>query len=179
MCIYYYINIIFFCLKFKSKHGWPRCSRISITLALRSCTIWVLSIWNVVMLDWTWKTCFLLTMINQGSKVTSEKVSVLFCSAWSLLPYCKDKGVTLSWSSNSKTPRIFGPLLLKNIKISNAHNFGNTGPISKIPTLLRLEAWDLCPYKISWILVRVRWKIPILLDHLTWNDPCSSVLIIL
>jgi len=27
------------------------------------------------------------------------------------------------------------------------------------------------PYNISWILVRLRWKIPILLDHLTWNDP--------
>jgi len=29
---------------------------------------------------------------------------------------------------------------MKNIKISNAHNFGNTGPISKIPTLLGSEA---------------------------------------
>ena len=59
------------------------------------------------------------------------------------------------------------------IKISNAHNVRNTGPISKIPTLLSSEAWDLSPYKILWILVMVRWKIPILLDHLKWNDPQS------
>ena len=83
----------------------------------------------------------------------------------------RDKGVIINWSSNSKTPRIFHPILSKNIKISNAHNFGNTGPIVKIPTLLSSEAWDLSPYKILWILVRVRWKIPILLVHLTWNDP--------
>jgi len=28
-------------------------------------------------------------MINQGSEVTSEKLSVLFCSAWSLVLHCK------------------------------------------------------------------------------------------
>ena len=33
------------------------------------------------------------------------------------------------------------------------------------------EDWNLSPYEISWILVRVWWKIPILLDHLTWNPP--------
>jgi len=48
---------------------------------------------------------------------------------------------------NSKN--FFGPILLKNIKISNAHDFGTTGPISKIPTLLSSEARDLRPYKIS------------------------------
>jgi len=41
------------------------------------------------MLECTRKTCFLITTINQGSKVTSEKLSVLFSSAWSLPPYCK------------------------------------------------------------------------------------------
>jgi len=71
----------------------------------------------------------------------------------------------------AKLQEFFGPILSKNIKISNAHNFGKTGPILKIPTLLSSEAWDLNTYKISWILVWVRWKIPILVDHLTWNDP--------
>jgi len=65
---------------------------------------------------------------------------------------------------------IFCPILLKNIKISNVYNFGNTGPITKIPTLLSSEAWDLSPYQILWILEKVRWKIPVFLDHLTWND---------
>jgi len=74
----------------------------------------------------------------------------------------------------AKLQDFFGPILSKNINISNAHNFGNTGLISKIPTLLSSEAQDLSPYKISWILVRVRWKIPILLDHLTWNDPVAN-----
>jgi len=71
----------------------------------------------------------------------------------------------------AKLQEFFGPILLKNIKISNVHNFGNTGPILKIPTWLSSEAWHLSPHKISWILVRVKWKIPILLDHLIWNDP--------
>jgi len=44
-----------------------------------------------------------------------------------------------------KLQEIFRPILLKNIKISNDHNFGNTGPISKIPTLLSSETWDLSP----------------------------------
>jgi len=65
---------------------------------------------------------------------------------------------------------IFCPILLKNIKILNVYNFGNTGPITKIPTLLSSEAWDLSPYQILWILEKVRWKIPVFLDHLTWND---------
>jgi len=134
------------------------------------------------MLECTWKTCCLITTINQGSKVTSEKLSVLFCSALSLPLYCKILNENIHrlrsdnqlkfQQQNSKN------FLQENIKISNAHNFGNTGPISKIPTLLSSEAWDLFPYKISWILVRVRvkWKIPILLDHLTWNDPkCNEV----
>jgi len=41
------------------------------------------------MLECTWKTCCLISTINQGSKVTSEKLSVLFCSAWSLPLNCK------------------------------------------------------------------------------------------
>ena len=130
------------------------------------------------MFECTWKTCCLISTINQGSKVT-RKNFVLFCSAWSLPLYCKILNEKYSeikeWQSvEVRTPKfqeIFCPILLKNIKISNAHNFGNTGPISKIPTLLSSEAWGLSPYKILWILVRVRWKIPILLDHLTWNDP--------
>ena len=77
----------------------------------------------------------------------------------------------------AKLQEFFGPIILKNIEISNAHNFRNTDPISKIPTLLSSEAWDLSPYKISWILVRVRWKIPILLDHLTWNDPPAKLIL--
>ena len=83
---------------------------------------------------------------------------------------------TKEWHSvevpTAKLKEFFGPIISKNIKIPNTHNFGNTGPILKIPTLLSSEAWDLSPYKISWILVRIRWKILILLDHLTWNDPC-------
>jgi len=35
------------------------------------------------------KNMFLITTINQGSKVTSEKPYVLFCSAWSLPLYCQ------------------------------------------------------------------------------------------
>jgi len=64
----------------------------------------------------------------------------------------RDKGVTLSWSSNptAKIQELFGPILLKHIKISDAHNFRNTGPISKIPALLSSEASNLSPYKISW-----------------------------
>jgi len=38
-----------------------------------------------------------------------------------------------------KFQTFFGPLFLKNIKISIAHNFGNTGPVKKIPTLLILQ----------------------------------------
>jgi len=41
------------------------------------------------MLECTGKTFSLITTIDQGSKVTSEKLSVLFCSAWSLPLYCK------------------------------------------------------------------------------------------
>ena len=81
--------------------------------------------------------------------------------------------------STAKVHEFFGPILSKNPKISNVHNFGNTGLIFLIPTLLSSEAWDLSPYKISWILARVRWNIPIVLDHLTWNDPklliCPSI----
>jgi len=69
--------------------------------------------------------------------------------------------------TTAKLQEFFGPILLKNIKISNAHNFENTGPILKIPTLLSSEAWDLSPYKILRILVRVKWNIPILL--ITWH----------
>jgi len=74
----------------------------------------------------------------------------------------RDKGVTLSrpyqlWANVSdlyvtstechsvptaKLQEIFGPILLKKIKISNAHNFGNTCPIKEIPTLLSSEAGD-------------------------------------
>jgi len=35
------------------------------------------------------KLALLITTINQGSKVTSEKRPVLFCSAWSFPLYCK------------------------------------------------------------------------------------------
>jgi len=121
------------------------------------CTIWVIGIQNIVMLECTWKTCCLITTINQGSKVTSEKLSVLFCSAWSLLLYCKilnENTQIKEWQSvevpTAKLQKFFGSILLKNIKISNAHNFRNTGPIKKISTLLSSEAWDLSPYKISW-----------------------------
>jgi len=67
-------------------------------------------------------------MINQGSKVTSEKLPVLFCSAWSLPPNYKifrDKGVTLRTVEvpKAKLQELFFPILLKNIKSSNAHNF--------------------------------------------------------
>jgi len=51
----------------------------------------------------------------------------------------RDKGVTMTSSFNSKAPSNFWSNLLKSIKISNAGNFGNTGPISKIPTLLSSE----------------------------------------
>jgi len=132
------------------------------------------------MFECTWKTCFLITTVNQGSKVTSENFLCCFVqheafhlTAKYWMKIFRDKRVTLSWSSNSKTLRI----LLKNIKISDAHNFGNTGPILKIPTLLSSEASDLPLGKISWILVRVRWKIAILQDHLTWNDPLKFLLL--
>jgi len=42
--------------------------------------------------------------------------------------------------TTAKLQEFFGPILMKNIKISNAHAFGNTGPISKIPILLSSEA---------------------------------------
>jgi len=66
-------------------------------------------------------TCCLITKINQGSKVTSEKLSVMFCSAWNLALHCKildanvqRLGVTISLSSNSKIPKkIWSNLLEK------------------------------------------------------------------
>ena len=48
----------------------------------------------------------------------------------------------------------------------------------KNSNFVELRSLNLSPYKILWILVKVRWKIPILLDHLTWNDPlplCEGV----
>ena len=46
---------------------------------------------------------------------------------------------TKEWQSvevpTAKLQEFFGLIPLKHIKISNADNFGNTGPISKIPTL--------------------------------------------
>jgi len=46
---------------------------------------------------------------------------------------CRNDDQLKFQQQNSK---IFGPIFLKKIKISNAHNFGNTGPILKIPMLL-------------------------------------------
>jgi len=40
----------------------------------------------------------------------------------------------------AKLHKFCGPILLKNPKTSNAHSFGNTCLISKIPTLLSSEA---------------------------------------
>jgi len=125
------------------------------------------------MFECTRKTCCLITRINQGSKVTSKKLAVLFCSAWNLALYCKILneniqcvGVTISWSSNSKLPKLFWCNLEKHQNL-RSHNFGNTGPIKKIPTLLISEGWDLSHYKIPWILVRVRWNIQFC--WITWH----------
>jgi len=41
----------------------------------------------------------------------------------------KDNRVTMTWSSNNKTPRIFWSDSVEKHQISNAHNFENTGPI--------------------------------------------------
>jgi len=185
MDIYYYTNIIFFCLKIKNKHGWPRYSSISITLAFK------LKKWSQLKLHYlsyrylkyrhVWmhmKNMLPLTTINHGSKATSKKTCVVLFSMEPspLLQNIEWKYSEIKeWQSievpAAKLQEFFGPILSKNIKFSNAHKCGNTGPILKIPTSLSSEAWDLSPYKISWILVEVRWKIPILLDHLTWNDP--------
>jgi len=37
----------------------------------------------------TRKTCCPTATINQGSKVSSENIAVLLCSAWDLALYCK------------------------------------------------------------------------------------------
>jgi len=94
-CILLYKDIIFL-LKFKNKHGSPRCSWISKTAALK-CKKWSqlkLNYLSYMYLKYhhAWmhtKTCCLITMINQASEVTSEKLSDLFCSAWNLALYWK------------------------------------------------------------------------------------------
>jgi len=97
------------------------------------------------MLERTWKACFFITTINQGSKVASEKLCVVFSMEPStLLQNIKWKYSEIKeWHSvevpTAKLQEFFGPILSKNIKISNAHNFGSTGPISKIPTLLSFD----------------------------------------
>jgi len=74
----------------------PRYSSISITPALKlnsevnyGCTICVIGIQNIVKCECTQKTCCSITMINERTKVTSEKFSVLFCSTWNLALYLK------------------------------------------------------------------------------------------
>jgi len=51
----------------------------------------------------------------------------------------RDKGQSVEVPT-AKLQEFFGPILLKNIKISNVHDFGNAVPILKIPTLLSSEA---------------------------------------
>ena len=140
----------------------------------------------MAMLECTWKTCCLISTINQGSKVTSKKLSVLFCSAWSLPLYCK------ILNENIQRYRSDNQLKFQhqNSKKFLVQSFWKTSKfqmfiISEIQ--VRFKKFQLClaqkpeifsHYKIMWILVKVRWKIPILLDHLTWNDPlrlCEGV----
>jgi len=100
------------------------------------------------MLECTRKTSCLITTLNQGSKVTSEKLCVVLFSMEpsTLLQNIEWKySETKEWHSvevpTAKLKEFFGPIISKNIKIPNTHNFGNTGPILKIPTLLSSEAW--------------------------------------
>jgi len=62
-------------------------------------------------LESTPETCCPITVINQGLKVTSEKLVVqhgtLHFTANYLLKIFKDVGVTIIWSSNRKIPKIF------------------------------------------------------------------------
>ena len=65
----------------------------------------------------------LITMINQGSKVTTEKLCVLFCSAWGLALHCKilNEHSPKCHSRNQqmfqqRISNFFGPIFLKNVK---------------------------------------------------------------
>jgi len=138
------------------------------------------------MLECTWKTCCLITTINQGSNITSEKLPVLFCSAWSLPLYCKIlnekfRDSLKEWKSvevqqqNSKNILVQSSWKTSKIQMLIISEIQVRLKTSNF--LVELRAWYLSPYQISWILVRVRWKIPILLDHLTWNDPENSLLL--
>jgi len=129
----------------------------------------------MAMLECTWKTCCLISTINQGSKVTSKKLSVLFCSAWSLPLYCK------ILNENIQRYRSDNQLKFQhqNSKKFLFQSFWKTSKfqmfiISEIQ--VRFKKFQLCwaqkpeifsPYKIMWIFVKVRWKIP--LCWITWH----------
>ena len=92
----------------------------------------------------------LITMINQGSKVTTQKLSVLFCSAWDLALHCEilNEHSQKCHSRNQqkfqqRISNFFSSNLLEKRQISNVCTFGNTNPISKIPILSSSEDSDL------------------------------------
>jgi len=79
--------------------------------------------------------------------------SVLFCLALNLALYCQILNENFQRCRSDHQDKVqqqnskfFGLILLKNINILNARNFGNTGPISKIPMLLSSEVWDIMKF---------------------------------